>query len=314
MLLIQFEMKSAFRNAYFTVSHSLNPNPNLPITLFSLHRLSSTVTLFFNSRSRTDAFHPLSATSHSSFCSSSMADGEPLAPPPSSSSSSSLEKQFEDFRHHLEESGSLRERIRAVAMEIESATRLMQASLLLVHQSRPVPEVLEKAKAKIGVLKELYNRLAEVLLECPGQYHRYHGDWKSETQTVVSLLAFMHWLETGCLLMHNEAEEKLGLNTTEFGLDIEDYLIGVCFMSNELPRYVVNKVTAGDYDCPRKVLNFLTDLHSAFRMLNLRNDFLRKKFDGMKYDLRRVEEVYYDVKIRGLAANGDSKGDEGIQS
>ena len=46
------------------------------------------------------------------------------------------------------------------------------------------------------------------------------------------------------------------------------------------PRYVVNQVTNGDYDCPRKVLKFLTDLHAAFRMLNLRNDFLRKKFDG----------------------------------
>lgn len=46
------------------------------------------------------------------------------------------------------------------------------------------------------------------------------------------------------------------------------------------PRYVVNQVTAGDYDCPRKVLKFLTDLHAAFRMLNLRNDLLRKKFDG----------------------------------
>lgn len=43
---------------------------------------------------------------------------------------------------------------------------------------------------------------------------------------------------------------------------------------------MVNRVTAGDYDCPRKVLMFLTDLHAAFRMLNLRNDFLRKKFDG----------------------------------
>lgn len=105
------------------------------------------------------------------------------------------------------------------------------------------------------------------------------------------------------------------------------------------PRYVVNRVTAGDYDCPRKVLKFLTDLHAAFRMLNLRNDFLRKKFDGkwftrapsdsvsqlldlhwpwclcvvngpgMKYDLRKVEEVYYDVKIRGLATSRNSEGE-----
>ena len=52
------------------------------------------------------------------------------------------------------------------------------------------------------------------------------------------------------------------------------------------PRFVVNRVTAGDYDCPRKVLSFLTDLHASFRMLNLRNDFLRKKFDGEFYLLR----------------------------
>ncbi|KAL2554435.1 Translin family protein [Forsythia ovata] len=195
-----------------------------------------------------------------------------------------LEKQFEELRSQLEDSGKLRERIRAVAMEIESATRLMHSSLLLIHHSRSISGTI-----------------------------LYHADWRSETQTVVSLLSFLHWLETGTLLVHTDAEEKLGLNPTEFGLDIEDYLIGICFMSNELPRYVVNQVTAGDYECPRKVLKFLTDLHAAFRMLNLRNDFLRKKFDGMKYDLRRVEEVYYDVKIRGLAANGESAGKEGDQ-
>lgn len=34
----------------------------------------------------------------------------------------------------------------------------------------------------------------------------------------------------------------------------------------------------------------------------------------MKYDLRRVEEVYYDVKIRGLTANGDPVADQAAQS
>ncbi|KAJ4906979.1 Translin family protein [Raphanus sativus] len=216
-----------------------------------------------------------------------------------------LEKQFESFRGQLEESAALREQIRAVVMEIESATRLIQANLLLVHQSRPIPEIIEKAKEKMDDLRKFYGRLAEILQKCPGQYYRYHGDWRSETQAVVSQLAFMHWLETGSLLVHTEAEAKLGLNSLEFGLETEDYLTGICFMSNDLPRYVVNRVTAGDYDCPRKVMNFLTDLHAAFRMLNLRNDFLRKKFDSMKYDLRRVEEVYYDVKIRGLISGGD---------
>ncbi|PKU64685.1 translin [Dendrobium catenatum] len=228
-------------------------------------------------------------------------DGDGGVQEPSIPFSYSMETQFEHFRAQMEESGNIRERIRSVASEIEATLRVMHAGLLLVHQSLPAPEVLKKANAQIEVLRILYDRLAQILIECPGQYYRYHSDWRSETQTAVSLLAFSYWLETGSLLTHAEAENELGLDASEFGLDIEDYLTGLCFMSNELPRYVVNQVTAGDYDCPRNVLKFLTELHSAFRMLNLRNDFLRKKFDGMKYDLRRVEEVYYDVKIRGLA-------------
>ncbi|CAL9204053.1 unnamed protein product [Musa hybrid cultivar] len=272
-------------------------------------RLSRTPpALLLLERSPRSSFHRL--------CSGSL----PMAnrsPPPSTyttasetldSSSSSMEKQFEGFRVQLEESGNVRERIRAVVMEMEGAVRLMHSSLLLVHHTRPNPEVLEKAKVQIEVLKDLFGELAEILRECPGQYYRYHGDWRSETQAAVSLIAFLHWLETGNLLVHAEAEKKLGLDNSEFGLDIEDYLIGICFMSNELPRYVVNQVTAGDYDCPKNVLKFLTDLHSAFRMLNLRNDFLRKKFDGMKYDLRKVEEVYYDVKIRGLGSGDTMQG------
>ncbi|WCJ34472.1 Translin family protein [Euphorbia peplus] len=286
-------MKSAFRNAYCSLSRSLNPNPQ---------NLSSSISHFLPPIAAAYNLRP--PPQRRSFCSSSSSMADP---------SHSLEKQFKEFRTHLEESGSLRERIRAVVSEIESATRIMHVTLLLVHQSRPLSEVLEEAKSQIEVIKGHYSRLAEVMRDCSGQYYRYHGDWKSETQAVVSLLVFMHWLETGNLLMHSEAEEKLGLNSSEFSLDVEDYLIGVCFTSNELPRYVVNRVTAGDYDCPRKVLKFLTDLHSGFRMLNLRNDFLRKKFDGMKYDVRRVEEVYYDVKIRGLAANGDGSAEKGVE-
>ncbi|CAL1399283.1 unnamed protein product [Linum trigynum] len=288
-------MKSAFRTACFITRSAsfLNPKPNcLPIS----RPLSPAITtpaalplVIASSSSLTRPFRP--------FCLSASMTG---AGADAGNSLSSLESQFKGFRSQLEESGSLRDRIRTVVSDIESTTRVMQANLLLVHQSRPVQDILEEAKAQIVKLGDLYKQLAEIVREVPGQYYRYHGDWRSETQSVVSLLAFMHWLETGNLLMHSEAEEKLELNGSEFGLDVEDYLVGICFMSNEMPRYVVNQVTAGNYDCPRKVMKFLTDLHAAFRMLNLRNDFLRKKFDGMKYDLRRVEEVYYDVKIRAI--------------
>ncbi|KAJ6331230.1 hypothetical protein OIU76_009746 [Salix suchowensis] len=153
-------MKSAFRNAYlFTVSLSrslnpnTNPNPNLSSFSHKLPLLSTTTYLsppLLISRHRKVPGRSFSTTL-------SMSGG-------ADSPSPSLDKQFEEFRSKLEESGSLREKIRAVVLEIESTSRLMHSGLLLVHQSRPVPEVLEKAKAQIGVLQGFYNRLAEITL------------------------------------------------------------------------------------------------------------------------------------------------------
>lgn len=42
-------------------------------------------------------------------------------------------------------------------------------------------------------------------------------------------------------------------------------------------------------------------------------DMVFFQLEGLKYDLRRVEEVYYDVKIRGLSSSRDSVEDQGLQ-
>ncbi len=34
--------------------------------------------------------------------------------------------------------------------------------------------------------------------------------------------------------------------------------------------------------------------------MNLKNDFLRRKVDAFKYDVQRVENVVYDLTIRGV--------------
>lgn len=129
-------IRPAFRNACLTFSRSLNPNPNNPFFLVTLRTLpiitASHSPAHLSSHFTAETFRPLLPVC--CFSSLSMAGGDDHSAPPSSES---LERQFEDFRLQLEESGSLRERIRAVVTEIESTTRLMYASLLLVHHSRP---------------------------------------------------------------------------------------------------------------------------------------------------------------------------------
>ncbi|KAF7480573.1 Hypothetical predicted protein [Marmota monax] len=65
-------------------------------------------------------------------------------------------------------------------------------------------------------------------------------------------------------------------------------------------RLSVNSVTAGDYSRPLHISTFINELDSGFRLLNLKNDSLRKRYDGLKYDVKKVEEVVYDLSIRGF--------------
>jgi Translin family len=46
----------------------------------------------------------------------------------------------------------------------------------------------------------------------------------------------------------------------------------------------------GDYERPLAISRFVKDLANAFQLLNLKNDNLRKRFDSIKYDVKKIEE------------------------
>lgn len=76
----------------------------------------------------------------------------------------------------------------------------------------------------------------------------------------------------------------------------------------------MNSVTAGDYTRPIQIAKFVGELDAGFRLLNLKNDTLRKRFDGLKYDLKKVEEVVYDLTIRGLRPQKDQSAESTMDS
>ncbi len=68
----------------------------------------------------------------------------------------------------------------------------------------------------------------------------------------------------------------------------------------------MNSVTQGFYDVPNQISKFVSDLYAGFRLLNLKNDNLRKRYDSIKYDMKKIEEVVYDISIRKLASNSSN--------
>lgn len=73
-------------------------------------------------------------------------------------------------------------------------------------------------------------------------------------------------------------------------------------------RLAVNAVTLGDFNEPIRISIFVKDLFAGFSMasqiaignmvtwsdisiqLNLKNDTLRRRYDSLKYDIKKIEE------------------------
>uniref|UniRef100_A0A4W5QCB0 Translin n=1 Tax=Hucho hucho TaxID=62062 RepID=A0A4W5QCB0_9TELE len=158
--------------------------------------------------------------------------------------------------------------------------------------------------SKCAKAKELFCTVRTHLGELKNKFSilhsasRFHEHWRFVLQRLVFLAAFVVYLESASLVTRNEVAQILGIEVVRekgFHLDVEDYLAGVLIMASELtiPFSII-------YD-------YFLD---GFRLLNLKNDPLRKRYDGLKYDVKKIEEVVYDLSIRGMTKEQEAGGDK----
>ncbi|CAG7994519.1 unnamed protein product [Penicillium salamii] len=176
--------------------------------------------------------------------------------------------------------------------------------------------VLDHVTKEIIAQKQEVARLKSVVDQHP--FYKYNGLWTRELQNLVASIELCAWL--GGLQEHkgpNSASfmtiEDVGkfleipVNLKEedaFHLTIEEYLLALIAMVEELSRLAVNSVTLGDYNRPMQIGSFIKELFAGFQLLNLKNDILRKRSDGIKYSVKKVEDVVYDLSLRNLVPKG----------
>uniref|UniRef100_A0A8I5TE01 Translin n=1 Tax=Pongo abelii TaxID=9601 RepID=A0A8I5TE01_PONAB len=227
----------------------------------------------------------------------------------------SVSEIFVELQGFLAAEQDIREEIRKVVQSLEQTAREILTLLQGVHQGagfQDIPKRCLKAREHFGTVK---THLTSLKTKFPAeQYYRFHEHWRFVLQRLVFLAAFVVYLETETLVTREAVTEILGIEPDRekgFHLDVEDYLSGVLILASELSRLSVNSVTAGDYSRPLHISTFINELDSGFRLLNLKNDSLRKRYDGLKYDVKKVEE---DRKIIHAKRNLRNKFRDGISS
>ncbi|KAJ7784569.1 Translin [Mycena metata] len=203
----------------------------------------------------------------------------------------------------LEHDVGVSEKIKEQVKEFDKKVRIIVGILGKIHStpSNSMPELLDSVQPVLLSCQEITTNISNVIP--PDQFWRWKDMWSNSMRTAVFAAALMEYLRNGSLLSLPRASEILGIQEgwkDRFSLPVEDYLHGLISMVNELSRYAVNAVTLGNFEEPMRISNFVKDIFSGFTMLNLKNDSLRRRFDSLKYDLKKIEEVVYDVSLRKL--------------
>lgn len=128
-------------------------------------------------------------------------------------------------------------------------------------------------------------------------------------QASVAVRGFLSFLESGVLTPEMPDSLRIGIED----VDDERYLVGVIEAARELERYGVNRGQALDLRSIQLCLSAVQTLEQALMQFDFRNSEVRRRYDGIKYVVKKLETLAYEVDLarkRAAAAAGTDPADE----
>lgn len=164
---------------------------------------------------------------------------------------------------------------------------------LLIKKSRDVLKLSKQviyavhrsdvqANKLVKQMKKELKELDQFVKKNPKMYHQ--GSYKIAVQEYVEAMLFYGY----------DKHKKL-YTKKELGVDTDYYLLGIADLSGELVRKAILNATKGDYRSPLQAKELVSRIYAWLLQFDIRNGELRKKFDGIKYDLRKLEDLCFQL-------------------
>ena len=183
-------------------------------------------------------------------------------------------KEFEKIRKEIEEFDIKRESVIQQSREIINLSKRIIYALHrndIKSASSYVKEIEDKKKGLIGVDIRLDTNMAQTAL-----------------QEYVEALCYYHFIKN----------KKMPARAL-LKVDTESYLMGLCDLTGELVRKAVNDVINKNFNQAMEIKSLVEEIYGEFLEFNLRNSELRKKSDQIKWNLKKLEDVVFELKIKG---------------
>lgn len=182
------------------------------------------------------------------------------------------------------EFGKIRQELHNIDLKREE---VIQTSREIISLSKQVIYAaqrndLKEAESAMKTIKDKVKKLRKVNIN---------------TDTNINSVAFQEYVEAMTFyefVKNNKIPTRASLNVSA-----EDYLAGLCDLTGELVRKAIYDVIHKKFDEAERIKELVHDIYGEFLKLHLRNGELRKKSDSIKWNLKKLEEVMYDISMKG---------------
>ncbi|HLC74492.1 MAG TPA: hypothetical protein VJH88_01405 [Candidatus Nanoarchaeia archaeon] len=169
---------------------------------------------------------------------------------------------------------------------------------LLIKKSR---DVLKLSKQIIYAVHRDELKQAEKLI----------GDIRKEKSTLEKFAKHSNLMESEgsykvalqeyaeALLYHFVVKNKALATRKELDLETIYYILGLCDLTGELVRKAVYLAGKGNVNDVIQIKDLVDTIYGELLAFDFRDNETRRKFDAMKYDLKKLEDLVLELKLKG---------------
>ncbi|MBI2548257.1 hypothetical protein HYW21_02815 [Candidatus Woesearchaeota archaeon] len=177
---------------------------------------------------------------------------------------------------------------KAIASYDAKREELIKKSRDIVVLSKQIIYAIHRGDMKRAL--ELVPHITELITDLKTGGHAHSG----LTSEGFYRMAMQEYVEALC---YYEFMVKQSVpNAQSLGVEPEEYLLGICDLYGELVRKAINASIEGNDELPVIIRSFLLELYGQLLLFDFRNTDLRKKFDGLKYSLTKMDELVLSIK------------------
>ena len=185
-------------------------------------------------------------------------------------------KDLDEIRQRMDEFDNVREKL------IKRARGVLKLSKQIIYSlhRKDVEKAGEYMKEIDALMKEL-----DSLVEDNTKLI-YSGAFK---------VAVQEYVEAACYYIF--IKERRIPGHIELGVGGEYYLLGLCDLTGELVRKAVNAGIDANVEEVIAIRDLVAEIYGEMLKFDFREGEIRKKFDGIKYDLKKLENLVFQLKV-----------------